>query len=143
MLTSSVSFKLLVVFSIVFCLMSCSLFRTSNYSTLLISKVVAVNGSMLGYCESQNQEEHAYKSGEMDEIFKQQQALITIRDEMNKQKSFNKDVLKIIDNEIADIEMMFGEYKEGVATVPEKHYLFFASYLKQTNVNLQVFLDKK
>jgi hypothetical protein len=50
-------------------------------------------------------------------------------------------VLIIIDNEIADIDMMFAEYKNGTGTVPKKYYMFFASYLKQTNVNLQVFLD--
>ncbi len=130
-----------IVFALLAMLSSCSLTKNNNADHFHLTKIVTLNNNMIAYCDKQNTVEHEIVTGELDEILAQQQELISIRDEMHMQKGYDKDVLKIIDNEIEDIDMMFGEYKGGVGTVPEKHYMFFASYLKQTNVNLQVFLD--
>ncbi|PKN73872.1 MAG: hypothetical protein CVU50_01430 [Candidatus Cloacimonetes bacterium HGW-Cloacimonetes-3] len=128
---------------VIISLSACAQKTVHAYNNNFVSTTISVYNNMIAYCEKQNSVEHEMVTGEVDELFSQQQKLISIRDEMQKQKGYDKDMLKIINNEIADIDMMFGEYKNGVSSIPEKHYLFFSSYLKQTNVNLKVFLDNK
>jgi hypothetical protein len=133
--------RVCLVVTLLALIISCSLTKSHNANDFNITKIVILNDNLVAYCEKQNTIEHRVVADELNEVFAQQHKLTSIRDEMRKQKGNNKDVLMILDDEITAIDMMFGEYKDGVGTIPEKHYLFFASYLKQTNVNLQTFLN--
>ncbi len=143
MIVKSTVLHLRFCIMLVLVLASCAQTPISDRDNLKYSQLITTNNSLIAHCEKQIVEEHEMVTGELDEVLTLQQKLMSIRDEMQKKKGFNKDVLMILDNEIADIEMMFGEFKDGEGTIPAKHYLFFASYLRQTNANLQVFLDHK
>lgn len=133
--------RVCVAFALLALLVSCSLNKSNNAEDSHLTKIVVLNDNMAAYCDKQNNIEHKVVAGELDAIFTQQQTLISLYGKMKKQSKYNKDLLKIIDNEIADIDMMFGEYKNGSGSIPEKYYVLFSSYLKQINVNLQIFME--